>query len=463
MPGTNTTLELTTPSPPAPSASVESEQAATSPVAAMSATPITAPAADAAATVPAKGTDLPARTSAPSQPTPFDLRASTPLPMGASSKATNHVAVALPSAPMTESTPEVQAVATCAPRLPLPPAGAPAPVETFAQRDPEARSALVDELGGSAETEKTVGRALEWLRRTQEPDGHWSSRAHESQVDADGAMTGLALLSFLGAGHTHREHGPYRATVENAISWILSRASANGDLRGAGSSADSMFGQTIAAVALCEAYAITRDPALAVTARRATDFVIAASRAPRNGRDADTAVLGWLIMTVESARRAGFEPPSDVFASARTWLDTVARPTARGQYAYRTGEAPSVGMTAEATFVQQILGLATTEPRMEQSAQFLLSSPPRWNRDVPTHSWYYATLALFQQQGEAWKSWNESLDPLLIEHQRTDGAFSGSWDPQDKWSRTCGRVYQTAICTLSLEVYYRYRLKEPAE
>jgi hypothetical protein len=40
--------------------------------------------------------------------------------------------------------------------------------------------------------------------------------------------------------------------------------------------------------------------------------------------------------------------------------------------------------------------------------------------------------------------------------QRDEGAATGSWDPLDRWSLTGGRVYQTAICTLSLEVYYRY-------
>jgi len=46
----------------------------------------------------------------------------------------------------------------------------------------------------------------------------------------------------------------------------------------------------------------------------------------------------------------------------------------------------------------------------------------------------------------------------LLAHQRPadDGRVGGSWDPLDRWSTTGGRVYQTAICTLTLEVYYRY-------
>ena len=45
----------------------------------------------------------------------------------------------------------------------------------------------------------------------------------------------------------------------------------------------------------------------------------------------------------------------------------------------------------------------------------------------------------------------------LLAHQRKDGAAAGSWDTTDEWSRMGGRLYQTAVCTLSLEVYYRYK------
>ena len=44
----------------------------------------------------------------------------------------------------------------------------------------------------------------------------------------------------------------------------------------------------------------------------------------------------------------------------------------------------------------------------------------------------------------------------LLAHQQVDGAAAGSWEPVDEWAEIGGRVYQTAICTLMLEVYYRY-------
>ena len=44
----------------------------------------------------------------------------------------------------------------------------------------------------------------------------------------------------------------------------------------------------------------------------------------------------------------------------------------------------------------------------------------------------------------------------LLAHQVTRGKAAGSWETKDRWSQYAGRIYQTALCTLTLEVYYRY-------
>ena len=37
-----------------------------------------------------------------------------------------------------------------------------------------------------------------------------------------------------------------------------------------------------------------------------------------------------------------------------------------------------------------------------------------------------------------------------------DGPQAGSWDTNDLWGGYGGRVYTTALATLTLEVYYRF-------
>jgi hypothetical protein len=63
---------------------------------------------------------------------------------------------------------------------------------------------------------------------------------------------------------------------------------------------------------------------------------------------------------------------------------------------------------------------------------------------------------MFQVGGPGWASWNSKLQAAVVETQRGDGNFAGSWDNIDPWGEDGGRVYSTALMTLCMEVYYRY-------
>jgi hypothetical protein len=62
-------------------------------------------------------------------------------------------------------------------------------------------------------TENAVLRGLDWLRKVQNPDGSWGERNK-------GAMTGLALLAFLGHGETGESQN-YGLTVNKAVQWVI--------------------------------------------------------------------------------------------------------------------------------------------------------------------------------------------------------------------------------------------------
>jgi hypothetical protein len=161
-------------------------------------------------------------------------------------------------------------------------------------------------------------------------------------------------------------------------------------------------------------------------------------------------------MALKSARSAGISVDMEAFVAAQDWLDKVSSPAQPGLYAYQPTDAPSPAMTAEGLLVQQILGRRVNEPRMRQSVAYLLEHLPYWDDSPNTYYWYYATMALFNRQGEPWRRWNEVLTEQLLDRQRKEGPAAGSWNPEGEWAETGGRVYQTALCTLMLEVYYRY-------
>ena len=103
-------------------------------------------------------------------------------------------------------------------------------------RRPGAKAGLLGE-GGSPGSELAVVRGLRWLMAHQRhggsTDGSWNFDHHKSicqgqcaDPGTEGSSTGataLALLPFLGAGHTHLE-GEYRDTVRRGLYYLTGRA-----------------------------------------------------------------------------------------------------------------------------------------------------------------------------------------------------------------------------------------------
>ncbi|MFN0137365.1 MAG: hypothetical protein ACKVS9_14775 [Phycisphaerae bacterium] len=341
------------------------------------------------------------------------------------------------------------------------------PADTYAHRAPEKRTAQLQRGGGNPETEAAVNRALAWLAKHQSADGRWDADGYDAGCDAcagqsrfpvDHALTGLSLLCFLGAGHTHTADGPYRDNVQRGIRFLVSQQSSDGDLR----RGETIYSHGIAAIALSEAYGMTADPTLADPVRRAIAFIVAAQD-PRTGgwryepgEDGDTSVMGWQVMALKSAELAGVPIPSETYQRVGAWLKRVESPELYGAYCYRPGEPPTQAMTGEALFVREMLRIGGDPRQAAASVEFIGSFPPRWGPDASTYGWYYCTLALYHQQGEPWQRWNRVLQQTLLSRQVRDGNAAGSWPVEGLWADVGGRVYQTAICTLMLETYYRY-------
>jgi len=131
-------------------------------------------------------------------------------------------------------------------------------------------------------------------------------------------------------------------------------------------------------------------------------------------------------------------------------------------------------MVAQGLFCQQVLSELRPQRTARQnlllrratneSVSILLSNrpEPRDQDGTNFYYWYYAALALFQEEGVAWSTWNARMKPVLLDLQvgESGGTAAGSWDPLSRRARLGGRVYSTAISILSLEVYYRYAPKE---
>ncbi|MBI4607354.1 MAG: PD40 domain-containing protein [Planctomycetes bacterium] len=342
-------------------------------------------------------------------------------------------------------------------------------------RSTAARKALVGVMGGTQASEDAVFLALRWLARHQSSDGRWDIDGFDAacqgcsspgfQVRCDAAVTGLALLCFLGQNHTPANaESPFRKHAKSAIDWLLSIQEPGGSLAGE-DARYTMYSHGILTLALSEAYTLTRDPRLAGPVRRAVGLIVRAQHPTTGGWRyrpeppirGDTSITGWQVLALVSARQGGIEVPERVLERARHWLDfEVSSGRHGGIYGYTRPEEPRVAMVAEGMFARLLLGARRTDPNIEEAARYLYSETRGGGHLDNLYLLYYGNLALYHYQGWIWESWNEDVREFLVRTQHRQGQAAGSWDPTGPWSETGGRVLATAFATLCLEVYYRY-------
>jgi uncharacterized protein YfaS (alpha-2-macroglobulin family) len=221
-----------------------------------------------------------------------------------------------------------------------------------------------------------------------------------------------------------------------------------------------MYDQGIASLAVNEAAAMANDPRLVEAAHRAAQFVLDAQNTAGGWRYSprdlfsDTSVMGWQVMALHSAERTGFVIPERTRQKALEYLDHVSTGENGMLAGYLTASATKT-MTAEATFSRLLLGQALTAAQLGEVAAYLRTKLPA-NDPANFYYMYYGSLALMQLQGEDWHTWNATTAPLLLSLQQHDGPLAGSFTIDSEWGSRGGRIYTTAMATLTLEVYYRY-------
>ena len=140
---------------------------------------------------------------------------------------------------------------------------------------------VIKQLGGSDATEKAIIAAIEWLSKVQEKDGRWDTRKYQAETDYDVGGTALALLCYYGWGARHDQPGKYQENVKAALQWLMSQQREDGSLARRG----MMYSHAIGAIALCEAYGITKDEKIKSAALAAIKYTINAQHQQRGGGD----------------------------------------------------------------------------------------------------------------------------------------------------------------------------------
>lgn len=339
---------------------------------------------------------------------------------------------------------------------------------SLAGRSKSNRAALVERNGGNEQSERAVAWALEYLARHQLNDGAWSMNYEHScggqcSPSCDGkdpyrfAATGLALMCFLGAGHTPNDE-QYGEVVSKGIYFLqqnLRRTSDSGYWVDTVASAQ-MYEHGIATLALCEAYQMTRAQELKETCQLAVNFILKAQYRDGGwdyhpGRPGDLSIAGWQVLALKSAAATDLVVPRETVQGIDRFLDS----NRAGEFMFRyRGGKPTKSMTAIGLLLQIFRGKTKDSRSVANGIEYLSKQGPS---GVDMYYNYYATQAMFQIGDRYWKNWNYYMRDLLIRTQKTDGHLRGSWMFEgDHSNKVGGRFYSTCMGCLILEVYYRY-------
>jgi hypothetical protein len=355
-------------------------------------------------------------------------------------------------------------------------------------RTQRGRQGTVGGEGDGNKVRRAMNLGLGWLARQQKTGGNW--QLHEGYPDpgyqplrTDTGATALALLAFLGDGHTPLT-GDHRDVVANGLRWLKSAQKADGDFhdfdeRGRQT---AYYAHSMATLAMCEAYAMTGDEQYRESIEDAIDFLLKSQQPNQGGwkympQDVDTegdlSVTGWALMAMHTCRMAGIAIDDNEFGLASRFLDAVASREG-ALYRYQPSDPPqnvTPAMTASGLLGRQWLGWEADDRSMLEGVDWLLQPKfqPEWTsgrRNV--YEWYYVAQVLHNLGGRRWDDWFGRVQTLIVDNQRTRGSRKapddvlGSWNPtgpdgsRDEHSHIGGRLYLTVMCLLILETPVRH-------
>lgn len=322
---------------------------------------------------------------------------------------------------------------------------------------------LPDDAGGAEERssfrgivpkqEEAVQKGLSWLQRNQEKDGSWGSEGRSGQYRM--AMTGLAGLAFLSAGHTPGR-GEFAQTVSKAVEFCLKHQNRDGLLT-TPDDGQSMYGHGFAMTFLAEAYGMEplaehkvaiRDcltNAVKLTARAQSSFG-GWYYSPNSGNDEGSVTITQ-VQALRACANVGIPLPPRLMENALSYMHKAQTPEGGIRYSARFGGAPSPALSAAGAELLMMAGqyeAPETKKVIAYVKRNLNGSATIQGHYFYTH--FYGAQAMMQIGGSDWERYYEDLRKALLSRQGGDGS----------WRSEIGPVYCTAIGTMILALPYEY-------
>jgi len=324
------------------------------------------------------------------------------------------------------------------------------------------RAKLLTEHGGNNKVEPAVLKSLAWLKTQQREDGSWDSTGQGA--GHRGAMTGLALLAYLGHCETP-DSAKYGDDVLNGIMYLVELAQKNDGAMASNMDKHYPYEHGIACYAMGETYALAKYgnkplPGVREAFERGVEIIIDGQNGDggwvysyTGEGNSDISVTGWQYQALKAAKHTGLKINrlDSALRGVKGLLETEQGNNGGWPYRATSGENKWT-LTGAGVLGLQLLG-SSRDKVMEDGLEYIFNGGPNDKTWVSADSnlrgnpnlyaWYYNTQACFQAGGDYWSKWNDVYRDKILAMQRKDGSWNGS-------------VYDTTLATLMLEVYYRY-------
>jgi hypothetical protein len=330
------------------------------------------------------------------------------------------------------------------------------------------------------QVDAAVDRALAFLADQQQVDGSFPSLDY-----AQPAVTSLCVLAFMAHGHTPGS-GRYGAPLERAVHYIMQCQKPSG-LIALGATDDqeisrdiprdigvaSTYDHAISALTLSELYGMHRHK----NAVRMKDAIARALEAtykiqhwPKDipedeggwryinkfdQSDSDLSVTGWYLMSLRSARNAGFDVPQQTINDAVAYIRRTFD-NGNGMFHYRInrGDDRSRGMAGagilalgHAGFHNSVEAKRAAENLLHYSFEVYNDGQPFPSRDRYHYSLFMCCQGMYQMGSPYWEQFFPRTVRAVLAHQQPDG----SWDAERfQRDRKFGNAYTTAMVILAV-------------
>lgn len=160
-------------------------------------------------------------------------------------------------------------------------------------------------------------------------------------------------------------------------------------------------------------------------------------------------------MAIKTGEAAQLRSNPTTILGANRFLDTV-QANSGSFYGYTDpGQGPAT--TAIGLLCRMYMGWKKENEALRRGVQWLSNQGPSMGNGANMYYNYYGTQVCRQYGDEVWDKWNSKMRDFLVNSQSKEMPAQGSWYfAGGHGAEAGGRLYNTSLAAMILEVYYRH-------